>query len=101
MSGAGIGSFSCVWQLPVLANVSYRVSMETAGACFERGLGQAPAGVLMLWQLEAATKRIVAQSVGTGGCIVSAPLCCTPFMGSNPNSKKQVAALDCAAYSLY
>jgi len=29
--------------------------METAGACFERCLGQAPAEVLMLRQLEAAT----------------------------------------------
>jgi hypothetical protein len=36
--------------------------METAGACFERCLGQAPAEVLMLWQLEAATGVIVAQS---------------------------------------
>ena len=37
--------------------------METAGACFERCPGQAPAGVLMLWQLEAATEVIVAQSL--------------------------------------
>jgi hypothetical protein len=36
--------------------------METAGACFERCLGQAPAEVLMLRQLEAATKAIVAQT---------------------------------------
>ena len=36
--------------------------METAGACFERCLGQAPAEVLMLRQLEAATRCIVAQS---------------------------------------
>jgi hypothetical protein len=36
--------------------------METAGACFERCLGQAPAEVLMLRQLEAATGWIVAQS---------------------------------------
>jgi hypothetical protein len=36
--------------------------METAGACFERCLGQAPAEVLMLGQLEASAKSIVAQS---------------------------------------
>jgi hypothetical protein len=36
--------------------------METADACFELCLGQAPAGVLMLRQLEAATGWIVAQS---------------------------------------
>ncbi|WP_310646149.1 hypothetical protein [Limnohabitans sp.] len=36
--------------------------METAGACFERCLGQAPAEVLMLQLLEAATACIVAQS---------------------------------------
>jgi hypothetical protein len=35
--------------------------METAGACFERCLGQAPAEVLMLRQLEAAAVSIVAQ----------------------------------------
>jgi hypothetical protein len=35
--------------------------METAGACFERCLGQAPAEVLMLRQLEAATVHIVAR----------------------------------------
>jgi hypothetical protein len=35
--------------------------METAGACIERCLGQAPAGVLMLQQLEATTSAIVAQ----------------------------------------
>ncbi|MDI9234891.1 hypothetical protein [Limnohabitans lacus] len=32
--------------------------METAGACFERCLGQAPAEVLMLRQLEAATRSL-------------------------------------------
>jgi hypothetical protein len=37
------------------------VGMETAGACFERCLGQAPAEVLMLRQLEAATRVIVSQ----------------------------------------
>ena len=36
--------------------------METAGACFERCLGQAPAEVLMLGQLEASARCIVAQS---------------------------------------
>jgi tripartite-type tricarboxylate transporter receptor subunit TctC len=36
--------------------------METAGACFERCLGQAPAEVLMLGQLEASARWIVAQS---------------------------------------
>jgi hypothetical protein len=36
--------------------------METAGACFERCLGQAPAEVLMLRQLAATTKLIVAQT---------------------------------------
>ena len=36
--------------------------METAGACFERCPGQAPAEVLMLGQLEASAKIIVAQS---------------------------------------
>ena len=35
--------------------------METAGACFERCLGQAPAEVLMLGQLEATAMCIVAQ----------------------------------------
>ncbi len=40
--------------------------METAGACFERCLGQAPAEVLMLRQLEAATASIVAQSLTDG-----------------------------------
>ncbi len=37
--------------------------METAGACFERCLDQAPAEVLMLRQLEAATGTIVSQVV--------------------------------------
>ena len=36
--------------------------METAGAYFERCLGQAPAEVLMLGQLEASAQFIVAQS---------------------------------------
>jgi hypothetical protein len=36
--------------------------METAGACFERCPGQAPAEVLMLEQLEASTVWIVSQS---------------------------------------
>jgi len=36
--------------------------METAGACFERCLGQAPAEVLILGQLEASASCIVAQS---------------------------------------
>ncbi|PVE06334.1 hypothetical protein B472_12435 [Limnohabitans sp. Rim28] len=36
--------------------------METAGACFERCPGQAPAEVLMLEQLEASTSWIVSQS---------------------------------------
>jgi hypothetical protein len=36
--------------------------METAGAYFERCLGQAPAEVLMLGQLEALARFIVAQS---------------------------------------
>ncbi len=101
MSGAGIGSFSCGWQLPVLANVSYRVSMETAGACFERGPGQAPAEVLMLWQLEAATKRIVAQSAGISGRTLTASSCRSRLMGSNPNLKMRARTLDCDAPTLY
>jgi len=36
--------------------------METAGACFERCPGQAPAEVLMLGQLEASARVIVTQS---------------------------------------
>jgi len=38
------------------------VGMETAGACFERCLGQAPAEVLMLRQLEATAVCIVARN---------------------------------------
>ena len=37
--------------------------METTSACFERCLGQAPAEVLMLGQLEASAKCIVSQSM--------------------------------------
>ncbi len=44
--------------------------METAGACFERCLGQAPAEVLMLGQLEASARCIVAQS-GKSPAVVS------------------------------
>jgi hypothetical protein len=48
--------------------------METAGACFERCPGQAPAEVLMLQQLEVATNWIVAQSARTSGGRVSGPV---------------------------
>jgi tripartite-type tricarboxylate transporter receptor subunit TctC len=68
--------------------------METAGACFERCPGQAPAEVLTLRQLEAATGWIVAQSrksqhmspTGQG-------------MGSNPNAIGHKPRLDCTASS--
>ena len=50
-----VGSDQC-------GSTSLKVGMETAGACFERCLGQAPAEVLMLGQLEASARCIVAQS---------------------------------------
>jgi hypothetical protein len=48
--------------------------METAGACFERCPGQAPAEVLMLRQLEVAAAWIVAQSAITSGGRVAGPV---------------------------
>jgi hypothetical protein len=64
--------------------------METAGACFERCLGQAPAEVLMLGQLEASAKCIVAQSRKLPWMSLTAQV-----MGSNPNALHGVESLDC------
>jgi hypothetical protein len=75
--------------------------MEATGACFERCLGQAPAGVLMLRQLAATTSAIVAQvlvqglapalihACGYDGATLAQTFSLTfARMGSNPNSKR-------------
>jgi hypothetical protein len=68
--------------------------METVGACFERCLGQAPAEVLMLQLLEAATAQIVAQS-SLLQCFDDRVTAGSPVrMGSNPNVKVRVSRLD-------
>jgi hypothetical protein len=66
--------------------------METAGACFERCPGQAPAGVLMLGQLEASAGLIVTQSRKTPWKSLTALV-----MGSNPNVRHGHAQLDFTA----
>lgn len=66
--------------------------METAGACFERCLGQAPAEVLMLGQLEASARCIVAQSKKRQGMSPTGQ-----GMGSNPNAIQGMADLDWSA----
>ena len=81
--------------------------MEATGACFERCLGQAPAGVRMLQQLAATTDVIVAQVLTGGlepeltgafsfdGATLSRTSSLTfARMGSNPNSKRADLPLD-------
>lgn len=68
--------------------------METAGACFERCLGQAPAEVLMLKQLEATASALSHKAVDGRVFFIWVLLCFCQFMGSNPNSNLGVGPLD-------